>query len=286
MDISIIIVNYGTFNLTKNTINSILKYNYSFDYEIIVVDNASPDDSLNKLRSYFKNKVKFISLLKNNGFASGNNKGLELAKGKYTLLLNSDTIVKENTLENIYDFMEKNKDVGALGCKVLLEDERLDKACKRSFPNPRNSFHRLFHIPSKDNSKDNYNLDYLDDDEIHEIDCLTGAFMFVRSKTLKEVGFLDEKFFMYGEDIDLCYRIKKANWKIIYYGKSEITHFKGSSGKKIKYKLIYHFYKSMYLFYKKHYLHSYSIFTHFFVFSGIIILFFIKIFSNLIKRKN
>ena len=203
MDLSVVIVNYQTFELTKNTINSIFKYEYPFEYEILVVDNASSDDSLARLKEYFKDNVTFIASKDNNGFAAGNNQALRIAKGKYVLLLNSDTIVWENALENIYGYMEKHVDVGASGCRVILENGDLDKACKRSFPNVKNSFFRLFHIPA--NSKDNdYNLDSLPDDEIYEIDCLTGAFMFMRADALKDAGLLDETFFMYGEDIDLC----------------------------------------------------------------------------------
>ena len=177
MDLSVVIVNYGTFELTKNTINSILEYSYPFSVEIIVVDNASPDDSLSKLRQYFNDKVKFIASKTNRGFAAGNNQALEIVDSKYVLLLNSDTIVWENTLADIYNYMENNPDVGACGCQVLLEDNSLDKACKRSFPNVKNSFFRLFHIPTK-SKDDNYNLDDLDNNGIYEIDCLTGAFIF------------------------------------------------------------------------------------------------------------
>ena len=180
MDLSVVIVNYQTFELTKNTINSILEYEYPFSYEIFVVDNASSDDSLARLKDYFKDKVRFIASKENSGFAAGNNQALRQASGRYQLLLNSDTIVWEDTLENIYDYMENHPDVGACGCRVLLEDGELDKACKRSFPNVKNSFIRLFHIPIK-SKDDNYNLTDLPDDEVYEIDCLTGAFMFIRN---------------------------------------------------------------------------------------------------------
>ena len=179
MDLSVVIVNYGTFELTKNTVNSILDYSYPFSVEVIVVDNDSPDDSLSKLKDYFTDKVKFIASSENRGFAAGNNLALRELNSKYILLLNSDTVVWENTLENIYEFMENNPDVGACGCQVLLEDNTLDKACKRSFPNVKNSFFRLFHIPTK-SSDNNYNLDDLDDEGVYEIDCLTGAFIFTR----------------------------------------------------------------------------------------------------------
>ena len=285
MDLSIVIVNYQTFELTKDTINSIFEYEYPFTYEIIVVDNASSDDSLSKLQDYFKDRVKFIASDENNGFAAGNNQALKIADGKYVLLLNSDTIVWENTLENIYDYMEKNTDVGACGCRVLLENGELDKACKRSFPNVKNSFFRLFHIPI--NSKDNdYNLDNLPDDEIYEIDCLTGAFMFMRFEALNQVGFLDETFFMYGEDIDLCYRIKHGGWKIIYYGKSKITHLKGASSKKQKSKLIYEFYRAMYIYYKKHHADENSFIVNIVVYLGMALLCCLKLFLNLFKKKS
>lgn len=284
MDLSVVIVNYGTFELTRNTINSILKYSYPFEVEIIVVDNNSPDDSLSRLREYFSDKVRFIASKENKGFASGNNKALRTVESKYALLLNSDTVVWENTLTDIYTFMEDNPDVGACGCQVLLEDNTLDKACKRSFPNVKNSFFRLFHIPV--NSEDNdYNLDDLDDDGIYEIDCLTGAFIFTRKEVLDSVGLLDETFFMYGEDIDLCYRIKKGGWSIVYYGRDKITHFKGSSSKKQRPKLIYEFYRAMYIYYKKHHAFQSNFLTNLIVYIGIAVLCFLKLFLNMFKKK-
>ena len=285
MDISVVIVNYQTFELTKNTINSILDYDYPFSLEIYVVDNASSDDSLAKLKDYFGDKVKFIASKENNGFAAGNNLALRLASGKYQLLLNSDTIVWENTFENIYSYMEDNPDVGACGCRVLLENGELDKACKRSFPNVKNSFFRLFHIPTK-SKDDNYNLTDLPDDEVYEIDCLTGAFMFMRKEALDKAGLLDETFFMYGEDIDLCYRIKKSGWKIIYYGKSKITHLKGASSKKQKSKLIYEFYRAMYIYYKKHHAGESFFIVNWVVYFGIALLCVFKLFLNLFKKKS
>ena len=285
MDLSIVILNYQTFELTKNTINSIFEYEYPFSYEVLSVDNASGDDSLSRLKDYFKDNVIFIESRENNGFAAGNNQALKIAKGKYQLLLNSDTIVWENTLESIYYYMEKHTDVGATGCRVLLENGDLDKACKRSFPNVKNSFFRLFHIPTK-SKDDNYNLDSLPDDGVYEIDCLTGAFMFIRKEALDEVGFLDETFFMYGEDIDLCFRIKQAGWKIVYYGKSKITHFKGASSKKQKSKLIYEFYRAMYVYYKKHHAHESFFITNFIVYFGIALLCILKLFLNLFKKKS
>lgn len=284
MDLSIVIVNYRTFELTRNTVNSILKYSYPFDYEIIVVDNASGDDSLALLKDYFKDTVKFIKSDKNNGFASGNNLALRQINSDYVLLLNSDTVVWEKTLENVHDYMENHHDVGACGCRVRLESGELDKACKRTFPNVKNSFFRLFHIPNR-SSDDNYNLTDLPDDDVYEIDCLTGAFMFIRKQALDEVGLLDETFFMYGEDIDLCYRIKQAGWKIVYYGKSSITHLKGASSKKQKNKLIYEFYHAMYIYYNKHHAGESSFIVNLVVYFGIAVLCTLKLFLNLFKKR-
>ena len=282
MDLSVIIVNYQTYELTKNAVESVLEYRYPFSLEVILVDNASSDDSAEKLKKHFKNRVHFIESPSNNGFAAGNNQALKIAKGKYQLLLNSDTIVWKDTLENIYNYMELHSDVGACGCQVLLKSGELDRACKRSFPNVKNSFFRLFHVPN--NSKDdNYNLD-LADDGIYEIDCLTGAFMFMRKEALDGVGFLDETFFMYGEDIDLCYRIKKAGWKIIYYGESKITHFKGQSSKKQKSKLIYEFYHAMYIYYKKHHAEESNFITNAVVYLGIGVLCLLKLIVNVFRR--
>ena len=285
MDLSVVIVNYQTFELTKNTVDSILGHDYPFSLEIFVVDNASGDDSLARLKDYFGDKVKFISSRENNGFAAGNNQALRLATGRYQLLLNSDTIVWENTLDSIYGYMEANTDVGACGCRVLLENGELDMACKRSFPNVKNSFIRLFHIPTK-SEDDNYNLTNLPDDGVYEIDCLTGAFMFMRKEALDEAGLLDETFFMYGEDIDLCYRIKQAGWKIVYYGKSKITHLKGASSKKQKSKLIYEFYRAMYIYYKKHHANESFFLVNWAVYLGIALLCILKLFLNLFKKKS
>ena len=284
MNLSVVIVNYQTFEMTKNTINSILEHSYPFSYEIIVVDNASSDDSLSRLQEYFKDKVKFIASSENNGFAAGNNQALRQVNSDYVLLLNSDTIVWENTLENIYAYMENHEDVGACGCRVRLENGELDKACKRTFPNVKNSFFRLFHIPNK-SSDDNYNLTDLPDDEVYEIDCLTGAFMFIRKEALDKAGLLDETFFMYGEDIDLCYRIKEAGWKIVYYGKSSITHLKGASSKKQKSKLIYEFYHAMYIYYSKHHANESSFIVNIVVYLGIGVLCILKLFLNLFKKR-
>ncbi len=298
--LSIIIVNYNTYKLTKNTIDSCLAEPTFYPYEIFLVDNRSTDDSLDKLKDYFSNEISrgiihVIANSKNEGFAKANNLAIKKSKGDYILLLNSDTLLKQNTIDKCMDYMVdlKNADVGALGCKVSLANGELDKACKRSFPNPVNSFYKLFGFNSS-SSKNNYNLDYLDDNGVYEIDCLVGAFMLVRKSTIDDIGLLDEDYFMYGEDIDWCYRIKKAGWRIIYFGEAEILHYKGGTSKGVSSKdltnrkknpkLIYHFYKSMYIFYSKHYTNEYLVFTNIIVYLGIFSLLIFKLILNSFKK--
>lgn len=288
MDLSIIIVNFRTYELTKNSINSILLSNPNFTYNVIIVDNKSDDGSLEKLeKTFFKevknHKIIFIKNSSNMGFAYANNLAIKKSTSKYVLLLNSDTIIKGDVLTQCLNYIKNYPDVGALGCKVSLPNGELDKACKRSFPNPINSFYKLFHIPNKNSDINNYNLDDLDNNGVYEIDCLVGAFMLVKMEVINQVGLLDEDYFMYGEDIDWCYRIKESGWKIIYFGKSEIIHYKGSSSKK-SFKLVYEFHKSMYIFYKKHYTKKYSIIVNFIVYIGIFLQFIVKLILNLFKR--
>ena len=294
LDLSIIIVNYNTFKLTKETIDSCLAEPTHYTYEIFLVDNKSTDDSLEKLEAYFKEEIsrgiiKVIANSSNDGFAKANNLAIEKAKGEYILLLNSDTLIKEATIDKCMDYITKgtNADVGALGCKVSLADGSLDKACRRSFPNPVNAFYKLFNIKTG-SGKDDYNLDDLDDDGVYEIDCLVGAFMLVRRTTIDDVGLLDDTFFMYGEDIDWCYRIKQAGWRIVYFGQAEIIHYKGASSekkrtKKRNPKLIYEFYRAMYIYYKKHYTKKYNVFVNIAVYIGIAVLLVFNLVRNALR---
>ena len=294
LDLSIIIVNYNTFKLTKETIDSCLAEPTHYTYEIFLVDNKSTDDSLEKLEEYFKDEIsrgiiRVIANSSNDGFAKANNLAIEKAKGECILLLNSDTLIKEATIDKCMDYMTKptNADIGALGCKVSLADGSLDKACKRSFPNPANSFYKLFNIKTS-SGKDDYNLDNLDDNGIYEIDCLVGAFMLVRRTAIDDVGLLDDDFFMYGEDIDWCYRIKQAGWRIVYFGQAEIIHYKGASSedqktKKRNPKLIYEFYRAMYIFYRKHYTKKYNVFVNIAVYIGIAVLLVFNLAKNALR---
>lgn len=273
MKLSIIILNYNTGGLFKKCLLSIEKIKTDFKFEVVVVDNGSEDESCLMVKKDFP-WVNLIENKKNLGFSKGNNIGIRRAKGKYILLLNSDTVVNKKAISEMVEFMEKNKKVGAATCRVLLEDGSLDPACHRGFPTPWNAFCYFLGLEKlfpKSKVFAGYHLGYLPMNKTHEIDSLTGAFYFVRKKVIDEVGLLDEDYFMYGEDLDWSYRIKKTGWKIMYVPKAEIVHFKKRSGrkaknKKLRRKVSDYFYETMKLFYKKHYLDKYPKILLFFVF--------------------
>jgi len=293
LDLSIIIVNFETYDLTKQTIESVINHDQPFEYDIYLVDNASKDGSIERLQEDFYKEsqdglIKFILNNENMGFAFANNIALKKTNSKYVLLLNSDTLILDNCLEESMSYMEAFEDIGALGCKVVLPDNSLDKACRRSFPDFNVSFYRmtgLSHLFPKSKRFGRYNLTYLNENGTYEVDCIVGAFMLVRSKTIREVGLLDETFFMYGEDIDWCYRINAAKWKIIYFGNEKIIHYKGASyNKKQKIKLTYEFYRAMYIFYNKHYKDGYPWITTAATYLGIWGICGFKLFKNYISK--
>lgn len=280
MDLSIIIVNYCTYELTKQTIQSVINTITGCDYEIIVVDNASCDGSLERLTDDFKqySNVLFISNDNNDGFAVANNIAFKESVGDYILLLNSDVIVKENTIDESLKFIKNNEKIGILGCKVSLPDGTLDKACRRSFPTFEVSFYRMTGLSKlfpKSKRFNQYNLSYLDENEMYPVDCVVGAFMLIKSALYEQCGGLDESYFMYGEDIDLCYKVKEMGYDVYYYGKYEIIHFKGASGKNKK--LLYEFHKSMEIFYNQHYKNQNSFIINIITLMGIWGLYYIKL---------
>lgn len=280
MDLSIIIVNYRTYDLTRQTIESVLETVQDIDYEIFVVDNHSDDGSLEKLIEDFRDYslVKFIENDDNDGFAVANNMAFKKSTGDYILLLNSDVIVNRQTINESLNFIKSTPKVGIVGCKVVLPDGTLDKACRRSFPTFEVSFYRMSGLSKLfPNSKrfNRYNLSYLDDNETYPVDCVVGAFMLIDSELMKMCNGLDESYFMYGEDIDLCYRIKQMGYDVYYYGKYDIIHYKGASGKNKR--LLYEFHKSMEIFYDKHYKKDDSIIINVITYISIWGLYYVKL---------
>jgi len=227
----------------------------NIDGEIIVVDNNSSDGSFDFFKNRFP-KIKFIWNKTNLGFAKANNEALKISKGNYTLFLNPDTIIAEDCLEKCVDFLKTKNDDAALGIKMLDGSGKFLKESKRAFPSPVTSFYKLAGLSklfphSKTFSK--YHLGNLDENKNHKVDVLAGAFMMIPKKILEKTGGFDEQFFMYGEDIDLSYRIQKAGFTNYYFAESAIIHFKGESTKKGSVNYVKMFYKAMSIFVKKHY---------------------------------
>jgi len=227
----------------------------NIDGEIIVIDNNSVDGSF----EFFENRflsVNFIWNKTNSGFAKANNQALKIAKGEYILFINPDTIVAEDCFEKCISFIKSKNNNCALGIKMIDGSGNFLKESKRAFPSPSTSFYKLSGLSklfphSKTFSK--YHLGYLSENKNHEVDVLAGAFMMIPKRILDIVGGFDEEFFMYGEDIDLSFRIQKAGFKNYYFAESSIIHFKGESTKKGSLNYVKIFYKAMSIFVKKHY---------------------------------
>ncbi len=263
MDLSIIILNYNTKQLLDNCLASIKKSKTSFQLETIVADNGSTDGSLEMLMQKYPDLI-LVDNGSNLGFAKGNNQAIKIARGRFILLLNSDTTVEENTFDKTIKYLNAHPEVGAMGGKVLLPDGTLDKACRRKFPNPANSFLRLFGLKKFSN----YNIAGSIDEEM-EVDAVMGAFMVVPKTVIDKVGTLDEEYFMYGEDLDWCWRIKQAGYKVIYNPKAQITHYKYGSSQNIPFKIIQYSHDAMKIFYKKVYAQKHSALFNIFVYAGI-----------------
>jgi GT2 family glycosyltransferase len=255
MDLSIIIVNYNVKYFLEQCLHSVLNSSKKIKSEIFVVDNNSVDGSCMMIKEKFP-MVKLIENKKNLGFARANNQAIKKATGKYILILNPDTVVEEDTFEKCLKFMESHKEAGSLGVKMIDGKGRYLPESKRSLPTPEVAFYKIFGLSSlfsKSRRFGQYHLGYLDKEQIHEVDVLPGAFILVRKKLLLDIGLLDENFFMYGEDIDLSYRIKQAGYKNYYFPETTIIHYKGESTKKGSINYVVLFYNAMIIFAKKHF---------------------------------
>lgn len=255
MQLSIIIVNYNVKHFLEQCLYSVRRATNGLRAEIIVVDNHSEDNSLAYLQPLFP-EVQFLANQQNLGFSKACNQGLKLSNGNYVLFLNPDTIVPEDCFEKCIEFFESHPDAGALGIKMLDGAGRFLKESKRSFPSPSAALYKLFGLSkifprSKIFSK--YHLGHLDPNQTHEVDVLAGAFIMIKKVVLDKTGGFDETFFMYGEDVDLSYRVQKAGYKNYYFTGSSIIHFKGESTRKGTLNYIRMFYNAMSIFVRKQY---------------------------------
>ncbi len=259
MRLSVIIVNYNVRPFLENALVALRKSTEGIDCEVIVVDNASDDGSVDMVNEKFPG-VHLIVNKANLGFAAANNVALRRVQGDLVLLLNPDTLVQEDTMQVMIDFMDKNPEAGLAGCKILNPDGTLQLACRRSFPTPWVALSKIIGLSVLFPGSEvfgKYNLTYLDPELTHEVDAVSGSFMIFRKKVIDQVGFLDEQFFMYGEDLDWCYRIKEAGWKIFYVPATKIIHYKGQSARRSDIDEVKVFYEAMKVFARKHFHRGY-----------------------------
>lgn len=252
--LSVVIVNYRVKYFLAQTINSVLEALSGIDHEIFVVDNDSQDDSIEYQKKLFPN-VKYIENKENVGFAKANNQAINLADSKYTLILNPDTVVCKETIMGAVDWMEQHDDCGGIGTKMIDGNGVFLPESKRSFPTPWVSFCKIFGLSKLfpySRIFARYHNRYLSDEETHKIEIMAGAYMLIRTDLLQKIGGFDESFFMYGEDIDLSYRITKEGYSN-YYLPLPIIHYKGESTKKDSFKYVKVFYDAMWIFFKKHF---------------------------------
>ncbi|HDZ10795.1 MAG TPA: glycosyltransferase, partial [Bacteroidetes bacterium] len=284
--ISIIIVNFNVRDFLAQTLRSVKKATRSISSQIIVVDNHSSDGSSEIVEKNFPGVV-LLKNTENIGFARANNQALKIARGKYLVLLNPDTIVQEDTFETLIRFFDTHPEAGMAGCRILNPDGTLQLACRRSFPTPWVAFTKLVGLDGffpKSRLFGRYNLTYLDPNRPAEVDAISGSFMMVRREVYEQVGALDERFFMYGEDLDWCFRIKKAGWQIYYVPKTQIIHYKGASSIKSERDTLLLFYKAMLQFVQKHFKGKYLFLPQWFLITGIAVRGGISFLIRLLKK--
>jgi GT2 family glycosyltransferase len=278
--LAVVILNYARADLLADCLRSLYAAPTRCALQVWVVDNASPDESVAMVRRDFP-QVNLIASERNGGFAYGNNLALRrileigdrrlqhadasqapISKGQspiapdYILLLNNDTLVPPGALDGLVDYAEAHADVGVVGPKLVLADGTLDKACRRSFPTPEVAFYRLVGLSAlfpRSRRFGRYNLSYLNPDATAEVDAVVGACMLLRASVVREVGLLDETFFMYGEDLDWAYRIKQYGWRVMYYPAVTVLHYKRAASTRRAIPSIRAFYDAMRVFHRKHY---------------------------------
>jgi len=254
VDVSVIIVNWNTKELLRDCLSSACENAGDIDYEIIVIDNASADGSAEMVKNDFR-QVILIENSENRGFAAANNQGIAVAKGRYVLLLNSDTVVLDNAIANTVRFADENPQAAVTGCRVLNPDRTLQRTCFM-FPSVLNmllSSTYLYKLFSKNRFFGREQMTWWDRNDVRPVDVVTGCFMLVRREAIEQVGMMDEQFFMYGEETDWCYRFREKGWKVIFAPVGQIIHFGGQSTAQKPVAMIVQLRLSILKFMKKHY---------------------------------
>ena len=306
IDLSVIVVNYNVREFLEQALRSINRASDGLKVEIFVVDNNSSDGSVEMVRNRFP-EVHLIANEENTGFSAANNQAIRQASGRYLLILNPDTIVREDTLQALVRFMDEHPDAGAAGCKILNPDGSFAPESRRAFPTPAVAFYRITGLSKlfpRSARFGRYNMSYLPPDEAAEVDALSGSCMMVRHEALLRradtahspeingvahvtydgAGLFDEAFFMYGEDLDWCFRIQQAGWKIYYTPETQIIHYKGESTKKGELRYVMLFYGAMLRFAEKHFKSRHSWLFRIFLRGGIVARGSLQVVSNGLKR--
>jgi GT2 family glycosyltransferase len=252
MDVSIVIVNWNTREVTCDCIESLYDQTRSLEFEVVVIDNASADDSVEAIRRQFPDVI-LIENKDNRGFAAANNQGLAIAQGRYVLLLNSDTVVLDNAIEKAVEFADTRGDAAVIGCRVLNPDKSLQPTCFM-FPSVLNmllSTTYLYKIFPRSRFFGRERMGWWNRDDVREVGVVTGCFMLTRREAIEQVGMMDEDFFMYGEETDWCYRFKQAGWKVMFTPAMEIIHLGGQSSKQVQVDMLIQLRMSILQFMKK-----------------------------------
>ncbi len=264
MKLSVVIVNYNVKYYLEQCLRSLLLSGKNIDMEVFVVDNNSTDGSIPYLRERFP-QVKYIENTDNKGFSRANNQAIRQSEGEYVLLLNPDTLLTGHTLSDCLSFLDSHPNAGAAGVSMYGADGAFALESRRGLPVPWTSFCKMMGLTKlfpRTRLFGRYYMQFLDARQPARIEVMSGAFCMLRRKALDEVGLLDEDFFMYGEDIDLSYRLLKGGWQN-WYVPTPILHYKGESTQKSSYRYVYVFYDAMLIFIDKHFRHRYRFFTHF-----------------------
>ena len=255
MKLSVIIVSWNCRDLLARCLDTVFASKLDADFEVIVVDNSSTDGTASIVQNNYP-QVQLIASGENAGFARANNLALRQARGELILLLNPDTELEADTLQVMVDFMDKHPECGMAGCKVLNPDGTLQLACRRNIPTLADAFFKLSGLSRlfpRSRRMARYNLTYLPADRVAIVDAVSGSFLMTRREVVNKIGLLDERFFMYGEDLDWCWRSVRAGYQNYYVPDTSIVHYHGGSSKKRPLRSAYHFYEAMYLFYDKHF---------------------------------
>ncbi len=280
--LTVVLVNYNSKDYLESCLDSLYHETKVSGYQVVVVDNASEDRDFSPLEKKYP-QLHFLLNCNNLGFATAVNQGVRRHPAQFYLLLNPDSRILNGAVDKTLKFLTLRPEVAVVGCRVNNPDGSLQLACRRSIPRPSIALYRLlklsFLFPTSERFS-RYNLSFMDSTQPHEVEAVSGSFLMFRNQLLEDIGYLDENFFLYGEDLDFCYRALLKGWKIFYYPKAQIVHYKYRSATSNVGRSTFHYYKAMEIFYRKHFYRQAGPLQNLLVFSAIRFLYF----SNRLRK--